>query len=290
VDGFFLVNKPVGPSSFAIIHQLKPSVLRERIGHAGTLDPAASGLLIVAVGNATRLLQYLPAEPKVYTFAIQFGSETDTLDNEGTVVECGGRVPRQEELEPILSRFVGKVHQEPPRFSAIKIDGERAYARARNNEAFSMTPREVTISSLTLERFDAVNGRATIAAKCSSGTYVRSIARDIARALGTFGFASDIRRTGIGPFSLNDARSVDEIAAAIDSSLMSIREAFKTCICITISEVQKKTLSFGADVRIESAPECSGEQPVFAFDQKDEIVAVLTKQKNGFSHPVKVFV
>jgi tRNA pseudouridine55 synthase len=289
VDGFFLVNKPVGPSSFAIIHQLKPFVLRERIGHAGTLDPAASGLLIVAVGNATRLLQYLPAEPKAYTFIVQFGSETDTLDNEGIVIESGGRVPCQEELEPILSRFIGRVHQEPPRFSAIKIDGERAYARARNNESFAMTPREVTITSLTLENFNGVNGSGTIVTKCSSGTYVRALARDIARNLGTLGFASAIRRTAIGPFSLDGAQSVDDIAKAIDTSLVSIREAFKTCACVTVSEAQKKTLSFGADIRLDSKSAPEEDLPLFAFDDKDEIVAVLIKKENEVYHPEKVF-
>ena len=290
MDGFFFVNKPAGPSSFAIIHKLKPFVGRQRIGHAGTLDPAASGLLVVAVGKATRLLEYLPAQPKAYTFVVRFGTETDTLDSEGTVVESGGRVPNRQEMEAILPRFVGTIRQEPPRFSAIKIGGERAYARARNNESFSMTPREVTIASLTLESFDAVNGCAAFATHCSTGTYIRSIARDIARGLGTFGFASDIRRTAIGPFSLEGAQSVEDIAAAIDSFLVPIREVFKSCACVTISEYQKKNLSFGADIRLDGKSAPAGDAPLFAFDEKNAIAAVLVKKENGLFHPVKAFV
>jgi tRNA pseudouridine55 synthase len=289
MDGFLFIDKPTGPSSFAVINQLKPLIRGRRIGHAGTLDPAASGLLIVAVGKATRLLEYVPAHPKAYTFTLRFGSETDTLDDEGVVVESGGRIPNDQELQAVLPRFLGTIGQEPPRFSAVKIDGQRAYARARRKESFTVAPREVTIESIALDTFEAASGTAVISTRCSAGTYIRSLARDIARALGTFGFALNIRRTAIGPFSLNEAKTVDTVAAALPSFLVSTREVFKTCSAVSVSDAQKKTLSFGADLRLEGAPQCGENRPLFACDDVGEIVAVLKEIEDGRFHPVKVF-
>jgi tRNA pseudouridine55 synthase len=288
MDGFIFVNKPVGPSSFAVIQRIKPLVNRARIGHAGTLDPAASGLLIVAVGKATRLLEYVPVEPKCYTFTLHFGAETDTLDNEGSIVESGGPIPGEQALADALPHFTGTILQEPPRFSAIKINGERAYARARNNEAFDMKPRQVTVYSITMDGFDAVKGAASIAVGCSSGTYVRSLARDIARALKTFGFATNIHRTALGPFTLSEAKGIDVVTESIPSCLVSIHDVFSTCPCVIISEAQKEKLAFGADIQIDNAPS-EDPRPVFGFDGQNKIVAVLVKKESGLYHPEKVF-
>ncbi len=287
VDGFIFVNKPAGPSSFSVVRRIRPQVKGRRIGHSGTLDPSASGLLIIAVGKATRLIGYLPSEPKRYTFTLHFGTETDTLDNEGNIVESGGRVPDKTEIAATLSKFVGTILQEPPRFSAIKIDGKRAYKRARDNETFIVRSREVTISKMTIESFDAEGGTAVIATGCSTGTYVRSLARDIARSLGTFGFASNIRRSAIGPFTLEDAHEIEEIVASVGSFIIPVRTALKTSVCVTIPEVQRLSLSFGADISMNR--EVRDEQPLFAFDDKGEIAAVLRKKENGRFHPVKVF-
>ncbi len=288
MDGFIFVNKPAGPSSFAVISRIKPLANRSRIGHAGTLDPAASGLLIVAVGKATRLLEYLPAEPKTYTFTLHFGAQTDTLDNEGSIVESGGPIPDRRAIEEILPRFMGAILQEPPRYSAIKINGERAYARARNNETFEMKPRQVTIGSLSLEHFDPDTGCARLRVSCSSGTYIRSLARDIAHALATFGHASGIRRIAVGPFPLDAAEEIDAVTASISSCLVSIHDVFRTCPAVTISEAQKEMLSFGKDIPIENAP-VEDSRPLFGFDDGNDIRAVLVKKENGMFHPEKVF-
>jgi tRNA pseudouridine55 synthase len=289
LNGFVLVNKHPGPSSFAVIHKIKSKVSPLRIGHAGSLDPAACGLLIVGIGHATRLFEYLPAEPKRYCFTIHFGSDTDSLDDKGIVVKSGGRVPAASEVGSVLARFIGKTLQEPPKISALKINGERAYKRARNNEQFEMKPREVTISSLTLGSFDAASGCAYLSTECSTGTYVRSIARDIAAMLGTYGFASDIRRTDIGPFSISDAHEIEEIIPSIESYVLPIRDAFSSRVCVTISEEQRIALSFGSDIVLaENFPDCKTD-PVFAFDEHNELVAVLIKKENELFHPVKVF-
>jgi tRNA pseudouridine55 synthase len=286
MDGFLFINKPSGPSSFAVINRLKPLVNRARIGHAGTLDPAASGLLIVAVGKATRLLEYVPVQPKCYTFTLHFGAETDTLDNEGSIVESGGRIPDRQAITDALPRFIGTILQEPPRYSAIKINGQRAYARARKNETFEMKPREVTVYSLNLDSLDAAAGTASISAGCSSGTYVRSLARDIARALKTFGFAADIRRTALGPFTLEDAKEIDEVTVSLGPCLIPVREVFGKCPHVVISDVQKEKLSFGADIALNGLADS---KTIFAFDGKDAIAAVLVKKETGLFHPVKVF-
>ena len=138
MDGFLFVDKPAGPTSFDVVRRVRKLLGVAKAGHAGTLDPLASGLLICAVGNATRLLPYVPAEPKRYAFRMKFGSETDTLDREGTVVAEGGRVPGRGEVKGILKRFSGQLSQLPPKFSAVKVDGVRAYGLARKKQEFNL--------------------------------------------------------------------------------------------------------------------------------------------------------
>jgi tRNA pseudouridine55 synthase len=256
-----------------------------RAGHAGTLDPAASGLLIVALGAATRLLEFLPSQPKHYTFIVRFGIETDTLDEEGSVVREGGKVPSLEEITAVLPRFTGTIMQEPPRFSALKQDGRRAYDRARNNEAFSLKSREITVHSLTIKNSALEETNLVFEVSCQAGTYVRSLARDIALALGTYGHARRIQRTAIGPFSLADAKDFSTLVSPTE--LIPIKTMFKTCDCIIIdSELQIK-ISQGKDIPLSHAGEIG--KPVFAFNAFKKIVAILIKTDQGTYHPSKVF-
>lgn len=205
VNGFLCIHKPEGPTSFDIIRQLRRQLQIKKMGHAGTLDPLASGLLIVAVGQATRLLSYLPLDDKVYDFRIQFGEERDTGDRAGLATSTGFPFPTEEKVREILSNFEGEITQVPPRYSAIKIAGKRAYERARSGEDFEMKSRAVTIYSLTLTAFDAEMGTADFQVHCSSGTYVRTLACDIARSVKSGGYAASIHRVKVGSFSLKDA-------------------------------------------------------------------------------------
>jgi tRNA pseudouridine55 synthase len=287
VDGFLLIDKPAGPTSFAVVKHVRSFCRRCKIGHAGTLDPAASGLLIIALGKATRLLEFLPTEPKLYTFTIRFGSVTDTLDTEGVVTHTGGRIPGEDEIRSILPRFLGKQMQTPPRFSALKVQGERAYDLARENKDFSLAPRPVTIHSLSCDAFRLDKGEALCTLSCSKGTYVRSIVRDIGEALGTYAHSSGIRRTAIGPFSLDQAIAFDTIGESTFKDIVPIKKMFYQCPQTILNAAQKEALSCGKSIPLPVGAETGG--MVFAFDEKDEIIAALVKKDKGTFHPVKVF-
>lgn len=281
MNGFFFIDKPAGPTSFDVVRQLRRAC-GEKTGHSGTLDPQASGLLICAVGDATRLLPCLPAEPKCYSFGVTFGSETDTLDSEGTVVSGGGRVPSEEEVRAALPKFTGRITQTPPRFSAVRVEGERAYDLARRQRVFELKERTVAIASLALARFDAPE--ASLDVTCSGGTYVRSLARDLAKSLGTLAFASFIRRLAIGPFAVDNA--VSPAAAANDPSVhvVPVAKALASVPSVVLSSEQLETVGMGKDIIIDKSDDM-----VIAYNGQGDVAAVL-KKSEGKYHPDKVFV
>jgi tRNA pseudouridine55 synthase len=218
VHGWIVIDKPVGPGSTQIVAAVKRA-LREggypklKVGHGGTLDPLASGVLPVALGEATKLAGRLLDADKIYEFTIRFGEETDTLDAEGAVVATSAKRPTRAELEAVLPRFTGVIEQVPPAYSALKVAGRRSYALARAGEDLALAGREVAVHELSL-RGDDGNGEITLSARVSKGTYIRSLARDIARALDSVGHVSMLRRTKAGPFSLQRAISLDILADA----------------------------------------------------------------------------
>jgi tRNA pseudouridine55 synthase len=212
LHGWLVVDKPVGPSSAQVVGKLKWALRqgghgKAKIGHGGTLDPLASGVLPIALGEATKLTGALLNGPKRYRFAVAWGRATSTDDAEGETVGESPVRPTREAIQAILPRFRGVISQVPPAYSALKIDGERAYARARAGETFGLAARTLTIHSLDLTESNAES--ALFDVHCSKGTYVRSLARDIARALGTLGHVSSLRRTAAGPFTLAQALSLD---------------------------------------------------------------------------------
>jgi len=217
LHGWIILDKPVGLGSTQAVGAVK-RILREagepktKVGHGGTLDPLASGVLPIALGEATKLAGRMLDATKAYDFIIRFGEETDTLDTEGQVVERSNHRPTMAEIEAILPRFTGAIEQIPPVYSAVKIDGKAAYARSRAGEQLEMKARSVTVHSLELVRADAQE--LTLAAAVSKGTYVRSLARDIARAVGTVGHVTMLRRTRAGPFALEQAISLDFLEEA----------------------------------------------------------------------------
>jgi tRNA pseudouridine55 synthase len=219
VHGWLVIDKPVGPGSTDIVSKVKRA-LREggypklKVGHAGTLDPLASGVLPVALGEATKLAGRMLDADKIYEFTIRFGEETDTLDAEGAVVERKDARPTATALYPALSRFVGTIEQMPPAFSALKVDGRRAYDLAREGKAVALSPRPVTIRELQAPAVDnwfTPLEEVTLTARVSKGTYIRSLARDIAYALDTVGHVTLLRRLKAGPFTLDSAISLDKM-------------------------------------------------------------------------------
>ena len=222
VHGFYLVHKPVGPSSAGISNRFKWLLKKHcdqpkgiKIGHGGTLDPLADGLLPIGVGRATKQLQALLEGPKTYTFTLTFGTQTTTDDAEGEAVATSAIRPTQDALITILPRFTGPIQQTPPAYSALKINGERAYKLARAGEDVTMTARPITIHTLNLLAWN--DESCLLEAAVSKGTYIRSLARDLALALNTVGHVTTLTRTQHGPFRLEDAIPHQILDKALES-------------------------------------------------------------------------
>ncbi|HLN10346.1 MAG TPA: tRNA pseudouridine(55) synthase TruB [Xanthobacteraceae bacterium] len=235
VHGWVILDKPVGMTSTRAVGAVKRLYSAKRAGHAGTLDPLASGCLPIAIGEATKTVPFVMDGRKSYRFTVCWGEERDTDDAEGEVVaESAGR-PAVEAIEALLPRFTGTIAQVPPRYSAIKIDGERAYDLAREGETVELTSRPVDIHRLALV---AVAGpdHAIFTAECGKGTYVRALARDMGRMLGTFGHVTALRRTAVGPFGekhmilLEDLEALWHRAAAGEANLADALRPVETAL------------------------------------------------------------
>ncbi len=211
VTGLYLVDKPAGPSSFAVLRGLRPALGR-KLGHAGTLDPFATGLLLVVAGRATRLATYLSGVDKAYEAVVQFGAVSTTHDPEGEITASGPATDAAA-VAAAARGLVGEITQAVPAASAVKVDGERAYARMRRGETVVPPPRRVTIHRLDVAAFDAEQQRATIAVRCSKGTYIRQLAADLGTATGAGAYCRELRRTHVGSFDVADAGTPDDIRA-----------------------------------------------------------------------------
>lgn len=217
MHGWIILDKPVGIGSTQCVGKVKWAlrqcgIKKPKVGHGGTLDPLASGVLPIAIGEATKLAGRMLDATKAYDFTIGFGAETDTLDAEGKVIATSDARPSRQEVEESLPGFCGTIEQIPPAFSALKVDGQRAYDLVRQGKGVALNSRPVTIFALTIR--DAGTDELTLSATVSKGTYIRSLARDIARALGTVGHVTMLRRTKAGPFTLKQAISLDFLEEA----------------------------------------------------------------------------
>jgi len=224
LDGWVLLDKPVGLTSTQAVTVVKRLFGAKKAGHAGTLDPLASGCLPIAFGEATKTVPYIMDGRKTYRFTVRFGIETDTDDAEGKAVATSDLRPSDADIVAALDAFRGEILQVPPAYSALKIGGERAYDLAREGEVVELKARPVTIFSLELvERPDA--DHAVLEAKCGKGTYVRAIARDLGRALGSCGHVSALRRTSVGPFLEEDLIPLDELRERADAGDEALLDA-----------------------------------------------------------------
>ncbi len=210
VHGWVVLDKPVGMTSTHAVAVIKRLFSAKRAGHAGTLDPLASGCLPIALGEATKTVPFVVDGRKTYVFTVRWGEERDTDDAEGRIVKTNDGRPEAAAIQALLPRFVGTIEQVPPRFSAVKIDGERAYDLAREGETVEIAPRAVTIYRLDLVETPDPD-HAVLAAECGKGTYVRSLARDLGRALGVFGHVSALRRSRVSPFMERDMISLERL-------------------------------------------------------------------------------
>lgn len=262
LNGWFILDKPLGLGSTQAVGAVKRA-LREggypkvKIGHGGTLDPLATGVLPIALGEATKLAGRMLDASKCYDFTIDFGTETDSLDLEGQIVDQCDIRPTSAEIEAILPRFTGPIDQVPPAFSALKVDGKRAYDLARAGEAVELKSRSVTVRSLEVEKpvpkssheGEGLNS-ITLSAHVSKGTYIRSLARDIAHALGTVGHVSMLRRTQAGPFGLDRAISLDFLfesakARALENIILPLGTALVDIPALALTPEQARLLNHG---------------------------------------------
>jgi tRNA pseudouridine55 synthase len=207
--GILNIDKPVGWTSHDVVARVRRLAGQRRVGHAGTLDPLASGVLPVLLGRATRLADFIQAGRKTYIADVRLGIATDTDDAEGSVISIQESVIPAD-IEPVLTRFRGEVLQTPPQYSAVKVAGQRAYAVARRGGELDLQPRPITIHSLDV--LEIAPDTLTLEVACSKGTYIRALARDIAQALGTVGHLTRLVRTRVGPFRLADSVSLDALA------------------------------------------------------------------------------
>lgn len=245
--GFLNIYKEKNVTSSAIVTGIKKKFGVSKVGHMGTLDPMACGLLPLAVGKATRLFDYFLQKTKVYTAIFDFGYETDSLDVTGNVYSCGGRVPTTEEIEDTIKTMMGVQAQMPPKFSAKNVNGKRAYDLARAGQDFELKPKEIEIFRIDLiEQVDTNKFKFEI--ECSSGTYIRAIGRDIAYKLGTYATMSFLERSQMGVFDLNNSYKLSEMTGDIEEYLIAPEEVFKSFEKLDIDKTQFKRLVDGRTV------------------------------------------
>ena len=230
MNGWLIIDKQISNTSTSVVNNLKRILRAKKAGHAGTLDPEATGILAVAFGEATKTIPYLVKAQKSYKFSIVFGASTNTDDATGSVIKTSEKRPSNEDLKSCLNQFVGKVYQVPPAVSAIKINGERAYSRFRKGEEnLVLKPRELWVNELSfIRRID--KSSAQLSVTCGKGGYVRSIARDIGELLGCYAHAKEIRRTSSGPFTLAD--TVDNTLITTKNSLELEKRILPTHACL----------------------------------------------------------
>lgn len=293
INGWLILDKPEGLTSTKAVGRVRWLYDAAKAGHAGTLDPLASGILPIALGEATKTVPYVVDGSKSYRFAVRFGAETDTDDAEGNVVETSDRRPTAAEIEAVLPEFTGEISQLPPRYSALKVDGARAYDLARGDEDFSLAPRNVTIDRLELvDQPDA--DHCVLEADCGKGTYVRALARDLGRALHCLAHVSALRRTRVGPFAEDAAVTLAQLEEAAKESrdalmapLLPVETALQHLPEMTLGAADAARLRQGRPVllRGRDAPIVTG--PVYALS-KGTLVA-LGEVENGEFRPRRIF-
>ncbi len=287
VHGWVVLDKPAGMTSTHAVSRLKRIFNAKKAGHAGTLDPLATGVLPVAFGEATKTVPFVQDGEKVYRFTVRWGAETDTGDSDGRVAAHSNARPAAAGILALLPRFTGPIQQLPPSYSAIKINGERAYDLARGGQAPVLSPRPVTIYALDL--IDAGRDEAVFEASCGKGTYVRAIARDLGRSLGCYGHVSALRRTRVGPFSEADAAAFMDLADGVIKARQAMRRTEAGLMelpCITVDRGTAAKLRRGQSIllRGHDAP-FDG----FAFAACCGVVVAVGAIENGELIPGRVF-
>jgi len=292
MSGILNINKPVGPTSFDIVRTVRQGTGEKRVGHGGTLDPAASGVLVVLLGQAVRVSEYLMDLPKTYRAQIRLGVTTTTYDAEGEVTSsCDPGVSR-EEVEDALRHFVGDISQVPPAHSAVKVGGKRAYALARKGEAPELKARTVSVYRIELLQFDSQE--LEIEVECGRGTYIRSLAHDLGQALGCGAHLSGLTRTRIGPFAIEDALTMNELEARIvdgtwADQLANPDAALLSLPSMTVSPEEEGRLRHGQAIAANLEPGAIGCEARAYSDSGSFVGIVVHDASDGTWRPRKIF-
>jgi len=292
VNGWLILDKPVGMTSTQAVARVKRLMNANKAGHAGTLDPLASGLLPIALGEATKTLAHFADGTKEYEFTVRWGTATASDDAEGAVTATSPVRPTQASLAAVLPRFTGEIEQVPPVYSAVKIDGERAYALARAGETVAMKSRKVLIYNLEIVDMPGPD-EARLRVSCGSGTYVRSLARDLALALGTVGHVVALRRTAVGKHRVEAAISLDNLEALGHSparfgALAPVETVLDDIPALAVTAQEAAALRQGRvlrDPRAEQPPPEPGPLAVF----HDGKLVALAEGSGGEIRPARVF-
>jgi tRNA pseudouridine55 synthase len=294
VHGWLVLDKPIDMTSTQAVGAVRRAFNAQKAGHSGTLDPLATGILPIALGEATKTVSFAVDGEKAYRFSVRWGAETETDDTEGAVAKTSDKRPHRTEIEALLPRFHGEIMQVPPAYSAIKIDGERAYDLARGGETVVIEPRPVVIESLSLVEMPD-DATSIFEARCGKGTYVRALARDMGRLMGCYGHVVALRRTEVGPFDESRAVSLQTLLAAAQSEdpgeiakyLLPVESALVDLPELLVSQSDAATLARGQSllIRGRDAPVLTG--PAYATS-KGRLIA-LGELAKGALHPTRVF-
>ncbi|MBT3070693.1 tRNA pseudouridine(55) synthase TruB [Rhodomicrobium sp. Az07] len=295
INGWLILDKPQGLTSNQALSRLKRLFHPRKVGHAGTLDPLATGVLPIAFGEATKTVAHVVDCEKSYDFTIRWGIETDTDDAEGKPVRTSDARPTAEQVQAALPQFIGDIMQTPPCYSAIKVDGERAYDLARDGEVVELQPRQISVYELEIE--ETISPDLTrLYCDCGKGTYVRSIARDLGRALGCFGHIAALRRTSVGPFHEENAISLETLEnlsnsadgfGALMGTIAPVETALDGIPALAVNGDDAARLKRGQSILIRgaTAPILTG--PIFATSRG--VLIAIGEVERGEMHPIRVF-
>lgn len=267
LKGVLPINKPAGWTSFDVVNKVKHILKMQKVGHLGTLDPMATGVLLVTLGKATKLFDIMQEKTKTYVATFEFGKTTNTLDATGEVTETSSIVPTKEQIEQILPKFIGEIEQIPPKYSAKSINGKRAYDLARENKEFELKPSKVNINEIQLISYE--NGILTLTINCGSGTYIRSIGRDLAAALNTVAVMTSLVRISVGNFKLENCHDITEI------STENIQE--KVVIIKNVLNVNEIKLNANEQAKILNGQtlQINAEDGIYALNDEFDTVALI---------------
>ncbi len=296
VHGWLIIDKPSGMTSTQVVSAVKRLLDAAKAGHAGTLDPIATGVLPVALGEATKTVQYAMESVKSYRFTVKWGEARSTDDSEGTVTETSTALPSREAIDSALPQFIGEIQQVPPKFSAIKVGGQRAYDLARAEQPVELEPRQVWI-----DRFELIDmpgeDQAVFDVDCGKGTYMRALARDLALALGTVGHLSALRRTLVGPFGEADAITLDKLESLVHSAtaqvhLLPVETALDDIPALALIGTEASRLRSGQPVsllrRSDRGRIAGFYDGMIVCAMADDTAVAITRYEAGEIRPVRV--